>query len=98
MDTKHFSHLEKKMYLGHQCYLVKGHPYRRDLDAFNGQMELTSAPLRVSTADFLQRAKEHEAWLAKTHASEDREDLVHTHVVKRKSFFFYLPYWQVRFS
>jgi hypothetical protein len=70
----------------------------RDFDAFNGQLEFRFAPTRVYTIDFLQRVEEREAWLVRrTHTLEDREDHVHTHSVKRKSLFFCLPYWQVRF-
>ncbi len=73
--------------------LAKGHPYKRDIDAFNGQVELKFAPPRVFATVFLWRVKEHEAWLARrTRALEDREDLVHTHGVKRESLFFCLPY------
>ncbi len=98
VDTRRSSHLKKKKNLQHQCYLAKGHPYRRDNVAFNGQMEIRYAPPKVSTIDFLRMAEEWEVWLArkKLHASEDRDqDPIHTHGVKRKNIFFFLPYWQV---
>jgi hypothetical protein len=95
VDTRRYLHLKKYIYLGHRRYLVKGHPYRRDNVAFNGKMEIRSALPRVSTIDFLKRPKEWEAWLARRrlHASEDRDqDPIHTHGVKRKNIFFFLPY------
>jgi hypothetical protein len=55
-------------------------------------------PLKVSTSDFLKRVEEKERWLnMKTRAGDDRDDLVHSHDVKRKSIFFQLPYWEVSF-
>jgi hypothetical protein len=91
-----FLTLEKKKVSWTLAFLARGHPYRRDPNAFNGQVEFRFAPPRVSIADFLQTTKEHETWLARrTHALEDREDHVHTHGVKKKSLFFCLPYWQV---
>lgn len=95
---KTFFTLEKKMYIGHWHYLAKGHPYKRDNIAFNGQMENRSAPPKVSTINFLRRAEEQGAWLVRKrrHASKDRDqDPIHTHGVKRKNIYFFLPYWQV---
>jgi hypothetical protein len=98
VDIRCSSHLKKNLYLGHWHYHARGHPYRRDHDVFNWQVELKSTPPRVSAIKFLQRVEEREAWLARRfHTLEDREDLVHTRDVKRKSLFFCLPYWQVEF-
>jgi hypothetical protein len=96
LDVPHT--LKKNVYLGHYHYHAKGHPYRRDHDAFNRQVELKSTPPRVSAIIFLQMLEEREAWLARRfHTLKDRENPIHTRGVKRKSLFFCLPYWQVKF-
>jgi hypothetical protein len=82
------------MYLGFRGYLARCHPYRRDNVAFNGQMEIIYAPPRVSTIDFLRKAEEREALLARRrlHASKDKDqDPVHPHGMKRKNIFLSLP-------
>lgn len=102
---KMFFTLEKRNYLGHQHYLAKGHPYRRDIVTFNGQMDIRVASLKVSTIDFLRRVKEWEVWLAKRrlHASKDKYQYpFHTHGVKREKkkslchigkYIFQIPMW-----
>jgi hypothetical protein len=69
--------------------LIDNHPYCRDRTAFSGQLEHISPPTWVFAIEFVNRVKELEEWLNKwTQAWYDKDDFVHVHGVKWKSFFF----------
>jgi hypothetical protein len=90
VDTRHSSQKKKTMYLRHWRYLAKGHSYMKDCVAFNGQTENMSGPPKVSATKFLRNVEECKAWLdRRSNASEDRNDLIHIHGVKKKNIFFF---------
>jgi hypothetical protein len=93
VNIQHFVHLKKNVYLKHQCYLGRAHPYGRSHVAFNGQPNRRCTPISVFVIDFPKGVEQCEEWiLSITKAQNDKEDLVHTHGVKRKNIFFQLPY------
>jgi hypothetical protein len=63
VDTWHSTHLKTNVYLGHQHYLGRAHPYKRNWVAFNGQPNHKPALEKVYVEDFLRRVEEHEEWV-----------------------------------
>lgn len=90
--------LPKSLYQAKNIVRRLGFTYKSIHACYNGCV-LFRGLIRVFVSDFLKRAKERKRWLnMKTHARDDREDLVCSHDVKRKSIFFQLPYWEVSVS
>ncbi|XP_028201789.1 uncharacterized protein LOC114385965 [Glycine soja] len=90
-DTSYLQlkHRKKTVYTRHRRFLKAFHLYRRMKKAFNGTSEFESAPIPLSGHEVFDRVKNIVTIYGKT----QKKDGSHNQLWKKKSIFFYLPYW-----
>ncbi|KAA0060130.1 hypothetical protein E6C27_scaffold39G00500 [Cucumis melo var. makuwa] len=87
-------HGKKIAYLGHQRFLARDHPYRRQKKSFNGKKELGTIPEPLSREDVYLKLKDLEFPKGKKihkNLSMNRSEKI---CWNRLSSFFELPYWK----
>jgi hypothetical protein len=72
--------LKKNVYLGHRWYLPMTHQWRRQKTTFDGYLDMSPLPRRMSgQEEQLCHVGDHEEWMKEARGSEGkgRVDLVH---------------------
>lgn len=82
---------KKYCFMGHQRFLKSGHKYRNDAKSFDGTKETRPAPCAISGSQVLDQVKDIKFTLGKS--SEEVSGVMKIHG-KKRSIFFYLPYWE----
>ena len=81
-------HGMKIVYLGHQRFLRRNHPYRRLKKAFNGCQENGVAPNALAGEEVYERVKNINVIFGKKQKKSTEKN-----IWKKRSVFFDLPYW-----
>ena len=63
VSTRQSTALDKNLYLGHQRYLTRNHPYRRLQRAFDGKEENRALPCPLTGRNIVRHANTREKWL-----------------------------------
>ncbi|CAL1411660.1 unnamed protein product [Linum trigynum] len=86
----------KFCYMGHRCWLSNGHRWRKDKDAFDGTIEKRGQPRIFSGDEVLDQVQDLEG-NPLTKCQKVKVKISHDERGdnwKKKSIFFYLPYWK----
>ena len=88
----------KTVYLGHRCFLPRRHSFRSKRRWFNGKREDGEKPTILSGSEIMDELKNIENDFGKQLKRKrgQPKNQISPKVWKKKSIFFYLPYWEVR--
>ena len=89
--SQYLKHSRKTCYMGHRRFLAKDHPWRFDKKFFNGDVELKGAPSPLSGVEVLEKLSTFKNVFGKT---QKKKTLDSRGPWRKKSIFFYLPYWR----
>ncbi|XP_019228167.1 PREDICTED: uncharacterized protein LOC109209365 [Nicotiana attenuata] len=90
-QSRRLRHGRKFCYMGHRRFLKSGHKYRNDEKSFDGTKETRPAPCPVSGSLVLNQVKDIKFTLGQ---SSEGVSGVMKNTWKKRSIFFYLPYWK----
>jgi hypothetical protein len=85
------------IYLGGRRFLKGNHKFQRARAAFNNHLEWDEALKRPIGKEVLAWGTHRLEWILVGGVEDSHNDLVKLHGVKKRSFFFELPYGKVSF-
>lgn len=87
----------KSSYMGHRRFLPPSHPFRKKKSLFDGREEKGSKPKIMSGNNILVTLKDYVNNFGKAQKLKGKTDEESMLTWKRRSIFFNLPYWEVKF-
>ena len=86
----------KHCYLGHRCWLVPNHKWRRNKISFDNKVETREAPAPLTSPQVLEQyATFEQVMFGKTSKKrKQRDEDTRWHNWRKQSIFFDLPYWK----
>jgi ssDNA-binding Zn-finger/Zn-ribbon topoisomerase 1 len=78
----------KDVYMDYRMYLPEDHPFRKEKEAFNGELEMREAPAPLCACEVYERVKDIETGFGKPYKGQPSGGY------KKRSIFWDLPYWR----
>ncbi len=93
--SKYLNHSKKLVYMGYRRFLAPDHRYRKKASWFDGNEENRRKPKIVTGEEVFLEVKDLVNDRGKNGNKRKKRNTIQ--MWKKKSIFFYLPYWKVRY-
>ena len=98
-DSQWLKHGKKCIYMEHRRFLPNSrHPFRSQKSQFNGKEEHRQPPRRLSGSELLSKMENIQTNFGKSKKRKRHADELNSTPWTKRSIFFDLPYWKVRFT
>ena len=98
-DSQWLKHGKKCIYMEHRRFLPNSrHPFRSQKSQFNGKEEHRQPPRRLSGSELLSKMENTQTNFGKSKKRKRHADELNSTPWTKRSIFFDLPYWKVRFT